>query len=129
GKYLVQPVLANEFARRRQAHVRLQLLLAERRRWMGEAVVNEFLGRTVDLLARRYCGLFIVLRDEASLDVARADAQLHHHRGVRGFGELEAALDHLDDRRQVRTRVEQPHQRLEREGVAALLRDHAALAV
>src|SRR5207302_359866 len=87
GKYLVQLVLANELARRRQAHVRLQLLLAERRRWMGEAVVNEFLRRSVDLLARRYCRLLIVLRDEASLDVARAASQLDPPRRVPRFAQ------------------------------------------
>ena len=96
---------------------------------MGEPVVDEFLGRAVQLFPGGHCRGQVLLGGERSPHVAGADAQLHHHRGVRFFRQLEAALDHLDDGGKVRPRVEQPHQRLEREGVASLLRHHAALAV
>ncbi len=71
----------------------------------------------------------IVARGEAAIDVTGADAQLQHHRGVGRLRQLEAGLDRPYDRRQVRTRVEQPDLRLHREGVAALLHDRGALAV
>ena len=63
------------------------------------------------------------------MHVAGADPQLEHDRGVGGFRELEAFLHHLHDLRQVRPGVEQPHLRLHREGMAALLDDRGALAV
>ena len=66
----------------------------------------------------------VVGRDEAALQVAAADAQLHHHRRVRGFRQLEGLADQPHQARQVRPRVEQPQRRLHREGMAALL-DHA----
>ena len=45
-------MLGNEFARRGQPHVGLELLLAEDRRRVRQAVVDEFLRRAVELLPR-----------------------------------------------------------------------------
>ena len=66
---------------------------------------------------------------EASVDVARADAQLEHHRGIARLGELEALLHGAHHRRQTRAGVEKPHLGLHREGVASLLDDARAVAV
>ena len=66
---------------------------------------------------------------EAPVDVAGADAQLEHHRGVAGLGQLEALLDGAHHGGKARTRVEQPHLRLHRERVAALLDDARSVAV
>ena len=74
-------------------------------------------------------GRALSLGGEAAVDVAGADAQLQHHRRVRGLRQLEALLHLPHDRRQVGARVEQPDLRLHREGVAALLHDRGALAV
>ena len=71
----------------------------------------------------------VVLGDEAAVHVAGADAQLQHHRRVRGLGQLEAVFHRTHDARQVRPRVQQPHLRLHREGVAALLHDAGAVAI
>ena len=71
----------------------------------------------------------VVAGGEAAVDVAGADAQLQHHRRVRRLRQLEAFLHRLDDRGQVRARIEQPDLRLHREGVAALLHDRGAFAV
>ena len=69
------------------------------------------------------------LGDERAVHVARADAQLQHDRRVRRLRQLEAALDHGDDAFQIRPRIEQPHLRLHRERVRALLHDRGAFAV
>ena len=74
-------------------------------------------------------GRLLGARGEAAVHVAGADAQLEHHRRVRRLRQLEALLDHVDDRRQVGPRIEQPHLRLHRERVRALLHDAGALAV
>ena len=63
------------------------------------------------------------------MHVTRANAELQHHGCVRRFGEREALLDGLNDRREVGTRVEQPHLRLHREGVRSLLHDAGAVAI
>jgi hypothetical protein len=74
-------------------------------------------------------GLRLGSGDEAAVQVAGADAQLQHHRRVRGLRQREAVVHRLHDRRQVGPRVEQPDLRLHREGVAALLHDAGAFAV
>ena len=71
----------------------------------------------------------IILCREAAVDVAGTDTQLQHHRRVRCFGEAEAHFDGLDDRGQVRARIEQPDLRFHREGMAPLLHDRGAFAV
>ena len=129
GEHLVQAFLGDELARRRQPHLGLELLLPEGRRRVREAVVDEFARRTVETLARRDRGRHVRSCLERTAHMAGADPQLHHHRRIRGLGELEAALHHVGDGGEVRPRVEKPHQRFQREGVAALLGDHAAFAV
>ena len=83
----------------------------------------------LERVLERECRPHIVARGEAAIDVAGADAQLQHHRRVGRLRQLEALLHRVDDRRQVRARVEQPDLRLHREGVAALLHDRGAFAV
>ena len=74
-------------------------------------------------------GAAIGLGLELAGDVAGADAQLHHHRRVACFGQLETLLHHAHDRRQIRTRVEEPDRGLHGIGIGALLNDACALAV
>ncbi|SPF36238.1 hypothetical protein SBA4_1840017 [Candidatus Sulfopaludibacter sp. SbA4] len=71
----------------------------------------------------------VVLRAEAAVHVARADAQLQHDGRVAGFGEGEPLFDRAHDGGQVGARVEQPHLRLHGEGVGAFLHDAGAFAV
>ncbi len=74
-------------------------------------------------------GAEIGLGLELAGDMTGADAQLHHHGRMARLRELEAFLDHAHDGGKVGARIEQPHRRLHRIGVGALL-DHArALAV
>ena len=71
----------------------------------------------------------VVVGDESAMHVAGADAHHQHHRRVARLGQLEPLLDELDDGRQIGTRIEQPHLRLHRERVRALLHDAGAFAV
>src|ERR1041385_9363733 len=96
---------------------------------MREAVIDEFAWRPVELFALRHRGWSIYLGGEAAAHVARANAKFHHHRRIGRLGELEALLDQLDDFGQVRPRIEQPDERLERIRVASLLRHNTAFAV
>ena len=73
--------------------------------------------------------LSVVLGDEGTVQVAGAKAQFEDDRGVARLGELEALLDHVDDRREVRSWIEEPHLGFHREGVGPLLHDARALAV
>ncbi len=74
-------------------------------------------------------GLAVGLGGELAGGVAGADAQFQHHRGVGRLRQLEALLHHAHDGRQVGARVDEPHRRLERIGIGALLDDAGALAV
>src|SRR5689334_19909425 len=67
GKHLVQLVLGDELPRRRQPYFRLELLLPESRGWMREPVVDELLGRAVELQACRDRGGLVPLRRERTL--------------------------------------------------------------
>ena len=75
------------------------------------------------------CRADVVLRGEAAVDVAGADAQFQHHGRVGGFGKIEALFDGAHDRGQIRPRIEQPHLRFHGEGMRALLHDAGAFAV
>ena len=87
-------------------------------------------GHTVRLQVQgRDGGRAVVLRNKAALDVAGANAQLHHHGCVRRLGELKRFLVQAHDGGQVRARVHQPHRRLHRKGVRALLNDGGSFAV
>ena len=85
--------------------------------------------RLLERFFQREVGPLVVGRDELAMHMAGPDAQLHHHRRVARFRELEGSLHRGDDRRQVRPRVEQPDLRLHRERMAALLHDRRTLAV
>ena len=95
----------------------------------GSTMRLEVAPRRVERLAQRERGPLVGARGEAAGHVARADAQLQHHRRVAGLGQRKAVVHRLNDRRQVRLRVEQPHLRLHRECMAALLHDAGAFAV
>ena len=71
----------------------------------------------------------VVARDEAAVHVTGADPHHQHHRRIARLRELEPLLDHPHDGGQVRAWIEQPHLRLHREGVGALLHDAGALAI
>src|SRR5919197_752023 len=85
------------------AHVDLLLLLRIGRRRQADAVVVEV--RVLDQRALRERRPLVLPGREAALDVAGAYPELQHHRRARRFRELEAALHHLDDLRQVRARI------------------------
>ena len=66
---------------------------------------------------------------EAAVHVAGADAQLQHHRRVARLGKLEPLLDGAHHGREAGPRVEEPHLRLQGEGVASFLDDARPVAV
>ena len=63
------------------------------------------------------------------MHVAGADAEFHHNWRVGDLGEIVGLLDQIDDPGEVGARIEKPHLRLHRKGVAALLNDAGALAI
>ena len=119
--------LLDEAHRGRPALLDLVLLVQVARGRQHDAVGVAH--RVVQRIVQRERRPHIVARREAAVDMAGADAQLQHHRRVRGFRQLEAFLHGFDDRRQVGTRVEEPDLRLHRERMAALLHDRGAFAV
>ncbi len=128
GDDLVELVLADEGAGGGQAVLDLEPLMHEQRGRVREARILEA-GRAGDAIAPGERGAAIVLRREFAGDMTGADAQLHHHRRVARFGQLEALFHHAHDGRQIGPRIEQPHRGFQRVGVGAFL-DHAgALAV
>ena len=124
---LVEIVVEDEFFRRGKPVLDLLLLLHERNRRVGEAVKIEAgaVGLAVEAHARR----LIVLGVEFAEHVAGPDAQFEDHRRVRRFGKLEPLFHHVDDRRQIRARIEHPHGALHGERVGALLNDARPFAV
>ncbi len=128
GEGLVELVLADEFARGRQALFDLQLLLREDHRRMRQPAVFEA-RRAGELVEAGDRALAVILGGEFAGGVAGADAQLQHDRRVACLRQLEALLHGAHDRRQVGTRVEQPHRGFQRIGIGALLDDAGALAV
>jgi hypothetical protein len=128
GEMLVQGVRNDIAARRRQALVGLELLVAKRGGRVRQAPVIECSRRfqQVPLRNRRR---HVVLAGEAAADVARTDAQLQHHRRIRDLRQGETLFDHAHHVPKFGTRIEQDQRRFERVRSSALL-DHAgALAV
>ena len=124
---LVDLAAADEVDGRRPALLDLFLLVQEGGRRQHDAA--GVAARRRQRLGHRHLRPLVVLRREMPVHVAAADAHQKHDRRVRGFGQLEAVLDRLDDRRQVGPGVEQPDLALHGEGVAALLHDRGALAI
>ncbi len=110
------------------ADLDLDLLVRIGRRRMRDAVVVVRSGMGEAMVARDRRRL-VVLGDKLASDVAGADAQLHHHRRVGGFRELECLFRAVHDGRQRRPGVHQPHRGFQRIGVGALLDHRGALAV
>ena len=111
GPAIVDLVLLMREGRRRQHHAR------EIRTRMGHGILDAEIGPLV------------VLAFEGPGDMAAADAHHQHDRRVRGLGQLEPVADRLNDRGQVRARVQQPELRLHRKGVAAFLHDRGTFAI
>ena len=109
--------------RRRQALFDLEPLVREEDGRMRQPAVFEPRRPGEAVLAGIGAAL-VVLGGELAGDVAGAHAQIEHDRRVARLGQLEALLDHGDDRRQIGPRIEQPHRGFHRVGVGALL-DHA----
>ncbi len=127
GEELVEPTLLDEALRRRPALLDLLALVQETGRRQHDAV--DIALRRGQCLVDGKGRAAVVLGNEAAVHMAGADAQLQHHRRVRGFRQLEALLHGLHDARQIGPRVQQPHLRLHCEGMAALLHDAGAVAV
>ena len=124
---LVERVPSDELDRGRPALVDLfALLLVGRRRQDDPVVAAPGRRQRIRHSEGRPA---VVARDEAAVHVAGADPHHQHHRRVARLGELEPLLDHPHDGGQIRARIEQPHLRLHREGVGALLHDAGALAI
>ncbi|TIS84527.1 MAG: phage holin family protein, partial [Mesorhizobium sp.] len=126
-KDLVDLAALDEIDRRRPALCDLLLLVQEGGRRQHDAAGVAARGR--QRIGNRHRRPLVILGDEVAMDVAAADAHLQHDRRVGGLRQLEAILDRLDDRGQVRARIEQPDLALHGEGVAALLHDGGALAI
>ncbi len=124
---LVEPMLDDVFHRGRPAAIDLLLLVQKARRRQHDAI--HVARRIVERILQRERRRTVVVSDERAVHVTGADAQLQHDRRVRRLRKLEAALDHGHDAFQVRARIEQPHLRLHRKGVRALLHDRGAFAV
>ncbi len=73
--------------------------------------------RTAEAVLAGKRGAAIGFGLELAGDVAGADAQLHHHRRMARFGQLETFLDHAHDRRQIRARIDEPDRGLHGIGV------------
>ena len=128
GNEFVELVRADEGARGRQAFLDLELFLAEGHRRVRQPRIVEA-WRPGNFVEAGEFRLAIVLGGELAGGVAGADAQLQHHRRVARLRQLEAFLHHAHDRRQIGTRIEQPHRGFQGVGIRALL-DHAgALAI
>ena len=125
---VVQLVFDDVAARRGQALLALELLVAEGHRRVRQATVVEA-GRLGQQGARGQCRRDVVLADEAAAHMAGADAQGQHRGHVAGLGQAEGLLDHLHHHCQVGPRVQQQHRRLQRVGVGAFLDDGSAVAV
>ena len=74
-------------------------------------------------------GAQVVAGGEAAMHMASTDAQLQHHRGVAGLGQLKTHLHGFDHAGQIGARIEQPNLRLHGKRMAALLHDGRAFAV
>ena len=126
-EHLVELVLGDELQGRRHAVLDLVFLLRIGRGRQADPAVVEV--GVLDQGVARDERRLVVLGGEAAVHVAGADAELHHDRRVGDLGEVVGLLHQIDDQGQVGARVEQPHLRLHREGVAALLNDAGALAI
>ena len=127
-KMFIQLVLGDEAARRRHALFGLALFMHESDGRMRQAHVVKARRVFEQVLfgdARR----LIVARGKTAAHMARADAQLHDHRHVAGFAQLEALLHHVHHLRQIRPGVEQAHAGFERIGMGAFLDHTGAFAV
>ena len=123
----IQLVLFNEGHRRRPTLLELFLLVNKARGWQHNSadVALRLLHGFVQGKGRAH----IVTGHEAPMHMAGADAQLQHHRGVAGLGQLKTHLHRLDHAGQIGTGIEQPNLRLHGKRVAALLHDGGAFAV
>ena len=74
-------------------------------------------------------GRHIVPGNKLSGYMAAADAHHVEDGGIGRLGELKTFLDHVDNRRQVGARIQQPHLGFHGEGIGTLLHDAGALAV
>ena len=124
---LVQATFDNELFRRWPAVFHLVLLMRVRHRRQHDA--GEIAARVGQRVPDRQLRALVVTRGEGPCHMARPDPQHEHNRGTRGLRQIKPVRHHLDDRRQVRPRIQKPHLRLHGEGVAAFLHDGRAFAV
>ena len=103
-EHLVELVLLDEAHRGRPALLDLFLLVRIGRRRQRDAV--DVAQRVLQRILEGECRPHIVPGHEPAVDVAGADAQLQHHRRVRGLRQLEALLHRPHDRRQIRPRIQ-----------------------
>ena len=126
-KKFIEFMLLDELDGGRPALRHLFLLMQVAGRWQHNAV--HIAHRIFHRVFQRERGPLVVLCRETSMHMAGADTQLQHHRGVAGFGQLKPHFNGPHNALQIGPRVDQPHLRLHREGMGALLHDAGALAV
>ena len=124
----VETLARDELTRQGQAAVHLVAFLQEGDGGMGQPRIVEWCGFG-EFLARRFRSGDVILGLETAEDMTGADAQLHHHGGIAGLGQLKAFLDHLHDLGQIGARIEQPDRGFQRKGMAAFLDDAGPFAV
>ena len=125
-KQFIELLLLDELHRRRQPTGNFFLLML-----IDKGRQNDLFGLT------RGChrgtvavaGWHIVPGNKLSGHVAAADAHHVEDRGIGRLGQLKTFLHHVDNRRQVGARVQQPHLGLHGEGIGALLHDAGAFTV
>ena len=126
-KKFIQLIFFNERHRRRPALGEFFLLVHKARGRQHNAADIPL--RLLHGFVQRKRGAHIVTGGKTPMHMAGTDAQLQHHRGVAGFGQLKTHLDGLDHAGQVWPRVEQPNLRLHGKCMAALLHDGGTFAV
>ena len=104
---LIQMMPRDVLDRRGPPRRDLVLLLEVGGRREDNPVVAPF--RLIESILNGKAGPDIVRRHETAMDVTSPNPEHQHHRRIAGFGEIEAGLHHRDDRRQIGTRIEEPH--------------------
>ncbi|MBC7938217.1 MAG: hypothetical protein H7Z19_00395 [Chitinophagaceae bacterium] len=127
GEKFVQASLLDELQRRGPAVAHLFLFVHEAGRRQHDAA--DITLRMVQRVFQRKARALVGAGGELAVHMAGADAQLHHHRRVAGFRELETLLDGRHHAGQVGAWVQQPDLRLHRKRVAAFLHDRRTFAV
>jgi hypothetical protein len=109
-------LLANEFARSRQALLDFQPLLREDHRRMSKPAIFEA-RRPGKTMLGAIAAALVVFGDKLPGEVAGAHPQVEHDRRMACLRHFKAFFHHFHDGRQIGSRIEQPNRRLHGIGV------------